>query len=63
MIQKKFAESHAALLGLMQRLETAGPVLRQGQSFLRLIIGGNYERVILQRGIVRELHKKYLGPI
>lgn len=63
LIQRKFSESHKELVGLMKTLETAGMVLRRGQSFLRLVIGGDYERVVLQRGIMREVHKKYLGPV
>jgi non-canonical poly(A) RNA polymerase PAPD5/7 len=63
LIQKKFSESHADLVRLMKTLDTAGFVLRKGQSFLRLIIGGNYEKVILQRNVMRGVHQTTLDPI
>jgi hypothetical protein len=48
---------------MLKSMDTAGFALRKGQSFLRLIIGGNYERVIVQRSILREVHRQTLGPV
>jgi hypothetical protein len=47
----------------MRTLDTAGPVLRKGRSILQLVIGGNYESMLLQRGVLREVYKKNIGPV
>ncbi|KIW08033.1 uncharacterized protein PV09_00977 [Verruconis gallopava] len=63
LIQRKFSETYSILIRTMRSLEVAGPVLRKGQTLLGLIIGGNYERVILQRSILREVYGKNFGPV
>jgi hypothetical protein len=47
----------------MRTLDSAGFVLRTGRSFLQLIVGGNYERVLLQRSVLRAVYEKNFGPV
>lgn len=63
LIQTKFSQSHKTMMELIKRMDTAPSVLRKGTSFLRVIIGGNYERVVLQRSIIREVHRRNIGPV
>jgi hypothetical protein len=47
----------------MRTLDSAGFVLRKGRSLLQLIVGGNYERVLLQRSVLRAVYEKNFGPV
>lgn len=61
LIAKLFSEAHATLRDHMARLNRTGNLLRQGQSILGPIFGGNYTSFILQRDRLRNVHN-HLPP-
>lgn len=48
---------------MRKELRRAGPEFRRGRSMLDLVIGGNYDLVVSQRNILRQLHEQEFGRV
>jgi non-canonical poly(A) RNA polymerase PAPD5/7 len=56
LIAKRFSEAHEALRARMAFLNRASNELRQGQSLLGEVFGGNYSSFLYQRHHMRTLY-------